>query len=52
MDESQRRKRKPIDKNAAFAEFKNEGEGKKIENTIIECRQDMKDKKQTIKTLS
>lgn len=44
-------KRVPIDKQLAYLEFKS-GKGAKIEESIILSRQDMKDKREDVRTLT
>ena len=46
------KKRKPIDKQSAFLEFKGLPEGKQYEDQIVNNRQDLKDKKQNVKYLT
>jgi len=41
-----------MDKQQAFIEYKEEGDGKQLERAIVEYRNDLKDKKQIIKTLT
>jgi hypothetical protein len=47
-----KRKRKAVDKQQAFIEYKEEGDGKQLERAVIEYRNEMKDKKQLIKILT
>jgi len=43
LKQSKAGKRKPIDRNTAFLEFKSQHEGKNIKDQIISNRQDLKD---------
>lgn len=43
------KKRKPIDRQAAFIEYKQEADGKVIEDQIISNRMELKDRKQKVK---
>ncbi|CDW82929.1 kinesin motor domain-containing protein [Stylonychia lemnae] len=52
QQDSVRRKRKPIDKQTAFIEYKEEGDGRTLEKAIIDYRNEMKDKRQHIKTFT
>ena len=42
-------KRPPIDKQAAFIQYKDEGQGKNLESAIVEYRNDIKAKRNQIK---
>lgn len=43
------KKRKPVDRQTAFVEFKTQPEGKEIEDHILSNRTDLKDQKQKVK---
>lgn len=49
IKQSKANKRKAIDRNTAFLEFKSQHEGKPLEEQIIANRQDLKDQKQKVK---
>mmetsp|Transcript_7286 Transcript_7286/g.5566 ORF Transcript_7286/g.5566 Transcript_7286/m.5566 type:complete len:87 (+) Transcript_7286:412-672(+) len=46
------KKRKAIDRQAAFVEFKQTPEGKEIEEGVVSSRVDLKDRKERIKELT
>jgi hypothetical protein len=46
------KKRKPLDKQTAFIEFKTLPEGKGIEDQIVSNRQELKDKKMKVKEMT
>lgn len=48
----EKKKRKPVDKQLAFIEYKQEGDGRNLERAIVENRNDIKDKRVTIKNLT
>jgi hypothetical protein len=48
----QKKKRKPIDKQQAFIEYKEKGDGRHLERAIIDNRNEIKDKRERIKTLT
>ena len=52
LKKQREKKRKPIDRQAAFLEFKSQPDGKEIEEQIISNRQDLKDKKQKVKVVT
>jgi len=51
-DTGEKKKRPPVDKQIAFIEYKEEGEGKHLENSIVQCRADLKQKRALIKALT
>lgn len=49
---TEKKKRRGVDKQQAFIEYKQEGDGRNLEKAIIESRNDTKNKRNTIKTLT
>ncbi len=49
---TEKKKRRGVDKQQAFIEYKKEGDGRNLEKAIIESRNDTKNKRNTIKTLT
>ena len=52
LEQSMKRKRPPMDKNTAFMQYKEEEEGRKIENEIVKSRAQIKDLRGEIKTFT
>lgn len=52
LKKQREKKRKPIDRQSAFLEFKSAGEGKAIEDQVLSNRNELKDKKVRVKELS
>ena len=52
QDPDKHQKRKPIDKQQAFIEYKDIGDGKQLERAVIDYRSEMKDKKMHIKVVT
>lgn len=52
LKKQRNKKRKAIDRQTAFVEFKALPEGKQFEDSIINSRQELKDKKSRVKVLT
>jgi len=52
LKKQREKKRKPIDRQTAFLEFKATEEGKQLEDQIIGSRQDLKEKKEKVKDMT